>query len=193
MEQGIQKLAEALEQSGQPARPEPKRGPGRPKGSRSKNDDTSGEANDVPGSVAAEPGSLQHAVDDMRASVEVRLEQLLERVEKLDETIRVVGVSLGQGSGTQPQMAELLAEMKRLNAAEQTKGEQVDQWTRVMVELSGADRRRYWRIMRAVYRFARADKKRDAKRKATHAWGWWPFAAFALLAVVVFYVAIWIP
>ena len=121
----------------------------------------------------------------MRASVDVGFEEMLARVDKLEVAVRAGKVAAGATRVQAPSTSEVLAELKRLSAIEQLKGEQVDQWARVMVDLSGADRRRYWRLMRVVYRFARQDAHRARTQGRRRGVTWWQVALLATLGAVV--------
>lgn len=170
---------------------EGRRGPGRPKGSKNKPASEDGahiaEPKDVTARARVAVAQLetgQDALGDFRASMEFELEELHKQLDKLQESVRVAGVTQAAGAGDVPTARELMAELKRLTAAEQRKDEHVEQWTRVLVELSGSDRRRYWRIMRVLSRYCRNDRVRHSKgkRAASWAWGWWQLG---LLAVTI--------
>jgi hypothetical protein len=199
MEQGTPKQADGLLVDAQdaPERADEKRGPGRPKGSKNKtvsNESPSGapkHTGPTAGLSATELGTVQLALDELRASVDVGFEDLRERIEKIEETVRVLGVSFGKRGG-ESGTTELIAELKRLAATEQQKGDQVDQWTRVMVELSGADRRRYWRLMRAVYRFARKDAHVARRARATRL-KWWHLVLLVVCCVAIVLGAMLLP
>jgi hypothetical protein len=169
-----------------------KRRPGRPKGSRNRvaaNDAVVEESADPEHTASGAAGNPpQGALDDLRESVEFGFEELHKQIDQLQEIIRGLGVVFGKKAGGAAASAEVLAELKRLSATEQQKSEHVDQWTRVMVELSGAERRRYRRMMRVVYRFARQDRARDAERKrARKRITWWQLCLLAVLFALVLY------
>lgn len=182
------------------AEPEPtaeaKRGPGRPKRSNSAtaaNDTSSREepnntAKRTTTNTVVDNPSIQLALDEVRASVDLGFEMLHEQFDQVQDALRAHSIAMGDKSEAQAEVTELVTALRKLSVAEQNTAEYLNQWTRVLVELSGADRRRYWRIMRTVYRFARHDKARDAARKRKRKpIVWWQLCLLAATIILALY------
>lgn len=171
---------------------------GRPKGSKNRIAANAGAASNAAKHtaessrlVAMNSDPSQLALDELRGSMDVGFEVLHEQLDKLQEAIRVLNTATGERPIEPPVAAELMTELKRVAATQQWKGEHVEQWTRVLVTLSGADRRRYWRIMRAVYGTANIEQATLAAGKGAVERGvrWWQVGLLAVAVGFALYVA----